>query len=212
MIQELEQGSVEWRLARAGFVTASRITDVCRKPRKGQGESVSRKAYMAQVISERLTGKPIEQQFESWDTRRGTNLEPMARAEYEILTGAAVRSVGFVEHPSIPFAGASPDGLVGNEGMAQVKCPRTHVHLDYILAGIVPAEYRPQMYFEMACTGRQWSDFVSYESNLPNHLQLFVVRLQRDEAEIQHIEEEVQRFLSDVEDIMRKLPPKEAAE
>lgn len=208
MIQEMEQRSVEWRLARAGFVTASRIADVCRKPRKGQAESTSRKAYMAQIVSERLTGKPIEQQFESWDTRRGTNLEPMARAEYEIRTGSAVRSVGFVEHPSIFFAGASPDGLVGDEGMAQIKCPRTHVHLDYILAGIVPAEYRPQMYFEMACTGRQWSDFVSYESNLPDHLQLFVVRLQRDEAELQNIEEEVRRFLSDVEEIMSKLPPK----
>lgn len=204
-----QQGTAEWRQSRCGFVTASRICDVMRKPRRGQTESTSRKAYMAQLVAERLTGKPQAQEFESWDTRRGNELEPIARAEYEIKRGVMVATVGSVPHPSIALASASPDGLVGEDGMVQIKAPRTHVHLDYLMAGTVPAEYRPQMYFELACTGRKWSDFVSYDQTLPDHLQLFVVRLNRDEAEIALIETEVLRFLAEIDEIISKLPRKE---
>jgi hypothetical protein len=203
---EVEQNTDAWRRARCGYITASRIADVLRKPRRGQQESVTRKAYLAQVIAERLTGKPNEQEFESFDTKRGERLEPMARVEYEMRTGTVVDQVGFVEHPQIRLAGCSPDGMVGPEGLCQIKCPRTHVHLDYLMAGIVPVEYRGQMLFELACTGRKWNDFCSYEPRLPDHLALFVVRLSRNDAEIAEIEQEVIRFQAEVEEIMAKLP------
>jgi YqaJ-like recombinase protein len=203
---DVEQRTDEWRQARCGYVTASRIVDVLRKPRRGQQESVTRKAYLAQVISERLTGKPNEQEFESFDTRRGERLEPLARVEYEMRVEAVVEQVGFIEHPRIKLAGCSPDGMIGSEGLCQIKCPRTHVHLDYLMAGIVPVEYKPQMLFELACTGRKWNDFCSYEPRLPDHLSLFIVRLHRNDAEIADIEQEVVRFLSEVDDILAKLP------
>lgn len=206
--QDVEQGTAEWRQCRTGFVTASRIADVLRKPKRGQIESTTRKAYIAQIVSERLTGKPIEDTFESWDLKRGKTLEPRARAEYELRCKELVQTVGFVEHPSLKWAGASPDALVGADGLAQIKCPRLHVHLDYLKAGIVPSEYKPQMLFELACTGRKWSDFVSYAEDLPDHLQLFVVRLQRNEGEIAMIEEEVNRFLFDVDEYIKGLPRK----
>jgi len=188
-----EQGTQEWRDERSGKITASRIDDVLTKPRKGQKDSAVRSNYRAQLICEILTGKAIEEQFQSWDMKRGVELEPIARAEYELRMAVVVDTVGFVAHPSISRAGASPDGLVGTSGLVQFKCVKTAKHLDWLMAQIVPTEHRGQMYFEMACTGRQWSDFVSYEPNLPEEFQLFVARLRRDDVEIAEIEGEVRK-------------------
>lgn len=203
---DLEQGTQQWRDARAGCVTASRICDVLRKPRRGQKESTTRKAYLAQIALERMTGKPQEREFETWDLRRGKDLEPFARVEYEMKQEGTITTVGFVEHPKIKFAGCSPDGLVGKDGLCQIKAPRAHVHMDYILSGIVPIDYRQQMLFEMACTGRRFNDFVSYNQDMPYHLQLFVIRVHRDQAEIAEIEQEVMGFLAEVESLIAKMP------
>lgn len=204
--RDLEQGTLAWKDARAGNVTASRISDVMTKPRKGNKESSVRANYRAQLICERLTDKSQENEYQSYDMRRGTELEPFARAEYELRHGVMVNKVGFVKHPTIKMAGCSPDGEIGIDGLLQIKCPKNAIHLDYLLTGIVPVEYRSQMWFEMACTGRQWSDFVSYNSNLPDHLQLFVVRLKRDDGEIAIIEEEVLKFNAEIEEIIVNLP------
>lgn len=206
MTEHLEQGTAEWKDARCGKVTASRISDVLTKPRKGQKESAVRANYRAHLICELLTGRPVQDEFQTWDMKRGTELEPTARVEYELKRGVMVQTVGFVQHPRIASAGCSPDGLIGADGLAQFKCPKTATHLGWLMAGIVPVEHRPQMQFEMSCTGRQWSDFVSYEPNLPDHLQLFIVRLKRDEAAIAEIENEVVRFLAEISDIIGKLP------
>jgi len=199
------QGTTEWKDARAGNITASRTGDVLTKPRKGQRESVVRANYRAQLICERLTGKAQEGEFQSWDMKRGLELEPYARAEYEIKTGTVIELAGFVPHPSIPHAGASPDGLIGTDGLVQFKCVKTAKHLDWLMEKIVPVEHRGQMYFEMACTGRKWSDFVSYEPNLPGNLQLFIARLPRDEVAIQEIEIEVQKLNAEIDEIIAKL-------
>lgn len=200
-----DQGTQAWRDERSGKITASRIDGVLTKPRKGQKESAVRSNYRAQLVCEILTGKAVEDQFQSWDMKRGLELEPRARAEYEIKTGTVLETVGFVPHPTIPRAGASPDGLVGTEGLVQFKCVKTAKHLDWLMEKIVPVEHRGQMYFEMACTGRQWSDFVSFEPNLPEHLQLFVIRLKSDDVKILEIENEVRKFNSEIDDIINRL-------
>jgi hypothetical protein len=204
-----EQGTQAWKDERAGKVTASRIADVLTKPRKGQKESAVRANYRAQLICEILSGKPQQDEFQSWDMKRGIELEPTARAEYELRFNHIVRTVGFVPHPTIARAGCSPDGLVESDGLVQFKCPKTATHLAWLMVGSVPPEHRPQMYFELACTGRQWADFASFEPNLPEHLQMFRARLERDEAEIAHIETEVLRFLAEVDEIISRLPQNE---
>ena len=205
---DCEQGTPQWRDMRSGKITASRISDVLTQPRKGQKESVVRSNYRAQLVCEILTGKAVQDEFQSYDMKRGIELEPYARAEYEIRRKTVVEKVGFVSHPSIARAGASPDGLIGTDGLCQFKCVKTAKHLDWIMAGMVPTEHRGQMYFEMACTGRQWSDFVSYEPNLPDQHQLFIVRLKRDDAEIAEIENEVRKFNAEIDEIINKLSVK----
>lgn len=210
MVLNFEQGSQEWLQARAGRVTASRIADVMAKVKSG--EAASRRDYRAQIIAELLTGQPQEDGFTSKEMTWGTEQEPYARASYEVKTGAMVDQVGLVLHPSIDRGAASPDGLVGwdgenaPEGLVEIKCPKTSTHLEYLMAGIAPSKYHPQMLWQMACTGAQWCDFVSFDPRLPEHLQLFVVRFPRDEKRIKEIEAEVQAFLGEVDAILAKLP------
>lgn len=203
-----EQGSQAWYDARAGHITASRIKDVLTKPRKGQKESSVRKAYMAQLIAERLTGKSLEEERGNfYDIKRGKDLESVARIEYEGRCGVMVDTAGFVKHPTLLMAGCSPDALVGKTGLAQLKAPRRHVHLDWIMAGVVPSEHKDQMLFELSChPERQWNDFVSYVDDFPAHLQLFVVRLPRDPAKIAEIDEAVAKFNAEIVEIIAKLP------
>jgi putative phage-type endonuclease len=197
-IIECNQGSQAWFEARSGKVTASRICDVMNFLKKG-GEGADRRNYRAQIVAELLTGAPDMNGYLSPYMEHGTEQEPFARAAYEIQTGNSVEQLGFVVHPSIARAGASPDGLVGEDGAIEIKCPKTETHIRWLLAGIVPEEHEPQMMFVMACTGRAWCDFVSYDSRLPAALQLFTVRLMRDEARITVLEEAVIGFLAEVD-------------
>jgi putative phage-type endonuclease len=210
MTENLQQGAKEWRDARLGKVTASRIADILAKPLKGRKESSARRNYRAELVSQILTGKQREE-FQSWEMKRGIELEPLARTEYEIQKGVMVDTVGFVPHPRIVRAGASPDGLVGDDGLVQFKCPKTATHIDWRIAGIVPTEHRAQMQFEMACTGRQWNDFVSYTDELPDDLCLFVIRLNRDDVAIKESELAVEELLSEVDAMIADLrkPPLE---
>lgn len=194
----MEQGSPEWFAARLGKVTASRVCDAVAKIKSGY--SASRDGYMAELICERLTGKQIEAKVND-DMRRGTELEPIARAMYEIQTGRTVREVGFVAHPTLEMAGASPDGLVDDEtpGLLEVKCPRPHIHLDYLEAGIPPLKYQPQMAWQCICTQRTWVDFASYCAEMPDDLQLFVVRYTPSVAYLKEIESEVTKFLEETD-------------
>lgn len=203
-ILELTQGSTEWLQARAGKVTASRIADVMAKIKTG--ESASRRDYKAQIVAEILTGTPQENGFKSAEMQWGNDQEPFARAAYEIATGAMVDQVGLVLHPTIERGAASPDGLVFFDGLVEIKCPKTATHLQYLVDGKVPTHYQPQMLWQMACTGRDWCDFVSFDPRLPEHLQLFVRRFSRDQKRIDEIESEVRAFLAEVDAILAALP------
>jgi hypothetical protein len=210
-IVDFPQGSAEWAAARAGKVTASRTTDVLSRSRDRKSEGATRRKYKAQIIAEILTGKPQENAFTSRAMEEGIENEPFARAAYEVKRMIAVDTVGFVLHPSIERSGASPDGLVGADGMVQFKCPEPHTHLGYLLEGIVPSDYEPQMQWEMACTGRAWSDFVSYCPAFPAPHNLLIVRLPRDEKRILEITAEVGVFLTEADQIIARLNARKAA-
>lgn len=202
-IVSVPQGSPEWLEARAGKVTASRIADVLAKVKTG--EAAGRRDYRAQLVAEILTGRPQESGFMNDAMRWGTEQEPYARAAYECQAGVLVDQVGMVLHPSIERGAASPDGLVDPDGLVEIKCPNTATHLDYLLDGTVPAKYQPQMLWQMACTGRDWCDFVSFDPRLPEDLQLFVARFHRDQSRIDAMEAEVQVFLVEVEETVSLL-------
>lgn len=199
------QGTDEWKAARAGKVTASRVADVIAKG-KGGAESASRRNLRAQIVAEILTGQSQDGEFKSAAMQWGTENEPFARAAYETKADVMVDQVGLIIHPANPRAAASPDGLIGDDGLVEIKCPNTATHLDYLLAGEVPKEYQPQMLWQMACTERKWCDFVSFDPRLPEHLQLFVKRFNRDDKRIEEMEHEVELFLSEVDSIIAKLP------
>lgn len=209
-IIDVPQGSEEWKAARAGRVTASRIADVLARARDRKSEGATRRNYKAQIVSEILTGRPLENGFTNRAMEEGTANEPFARATYEVRHGIAVDEVGFVLHPSIERAGASPDGLVGTDGLVEFKCPLPATHIAYLLAGEVPEEYQPQMLWEMACTGRAWCDFVSYCPHFPPSLQLFTARFPRDDKRITEMTAEVAVFLKEADEIVERLTRKAA--
>jgi putative phage-type endonuclease len=202
MIEMMDQGTEEWFTIRIGKVTASRVADVIAKTKTGY--SASRDNYMAQLVCERLTGQKGES-FSNAAMQHGTDTEPLARAAYEAYADVLVDEVGFVPHPTIEMAGASPDGLVGSEGLLEIKSPQTNTHIETLLSQSVPGKYNTQMQFQMACTGRQWCDFVSFDNRLPTELQLFVKRVPRDEVFIRLIEAEIVQFLAELDDKINKL-------
>lgn len=202
-VLDIEQGTDAWHAARLGRVTASRVADIVARTKSGY--STSRAGYMAELICERLTGKPAGSIFVNSDMQRGNDLEPIARALYEVTHDKSVQQVGFVLHPTLEWAGASPDGLVDEAGLLEIKAPRPHVHLDYLETGKPPTQYRPQMAWQCACTGREWVDFVSYCEPMPDDLQLFVVRYVPEPAYLEEIEAEVVKFLAETEERLAKI-------
>jgi putative phage-type endonuclease len=190
------QGTDEWFEARIGKVTASRVADIIAQTKSGY--STSRDNYMAQLVCERLTGQRGES-FTNAAMQWGTETEPLARAAYEALKDLLVDEVGFIPHPRILMAGASPDGLVGDNGLLEIKCPNTATHIDTLLSQTVPGKYNTQMQFQMACTDREWCDFVSFDNRLPSELQLFVKRVPRDNMYIRLMEDEIVKFLKELD-------------
>ena len=201
-ILDFPQGSPEWLQARAGKVTASCITDVMAKIKSG--EAAARADYRAQIVAEILTGRPQGSTYMNPEMMWGQEQEPYARAAYEMLKETMVDQCGLVVHPFIERAAASPDGLSG-DGLLEIKCPKTATHLQYMIAGTVPAKYQPQMLWQMACTQRPWVDFVSFDPRLPDDLQLFCIRFDRDESRIKEMEREVIVFLGEVDDMIAKI-------
>ncbi|MBC8157935.1 MAG: YqaJ viral recombinase family protein [Alphaproteobacteria bacterium] len=198
----MEQGTEEWFAARCGKVTASRVADVIAKTKSGWG--ASRANYMAQLIAERLTNT-VADSYTNAAMQWGSDTEPRARLVYELKTGALVEQVGFVDHPIINNTGASPDGLVGTEGMTEIKCPNTATHIDTLLNEKVPGKYITQMQWQMACAERDWCDFVSFDPRMPEHLNIWIHRIERDEEKIAELENLVAEFLEELRDKVEAL-------
>jgi putative phage-type endonuclease len=198
----MEQRTEEWFKARLGKVTASKVADVLAKTKTGV--SASRANYLSDLVVERLTGQQAE--FYQNDAMQwGTDTEPQARMAYEAHKKVLVDEEGFIDHPSITNFGCSPDGLIGTDGLIEIKCPNSKTHIDNLLSGKTPSKYIPQMQTQMAITGRQYCDFVSFDPRLPEDLQLFIVRVDRDNEYIAKLEEEVVVFLNEVEETVNKL-------
>lgn len=198
----IEQGTPEWFAARLGNVTASRVADVIAKTKSGY--SASRENYMAQLICERMTNT-VAESYSNAAMQWGTETEPLARAAYESYADVLVDQVGYIKNPWFARAGASPDGLVGKWGLIEIKCPNTATHIDTLLSETVPTKYITQMQWQMACTGRVWCDFVSFDPRLPDGLQLFVKRVERDAEYIAMLEKEVALFLEELDTKIFKL-------
>jgi putative phage-type endonuclease len=192
----VEQGSDEWLHIRLGKVTASGVADVLAKTKSGA--SASKGNYLIKLALQRVTGT-IEDGFTSDAMQWGIDNEAQARVAYEIRSGNFVDQVAFVDHPMIKWFGASPDGLVNKDGLVEIKCPNSATHWSYIKAGEPPMKYYIQMQAQMACTGRQWCDFVSFDPRMPERSKLFIKRICRSNDFISDMENDIQLFLDEVE-------------
>ena len=201
----MEQRTDEWFAARLGCVTASRTADVMAKTKSGY--SASRANYMAQLITEHLTNEKADG-FSSAAMQWGTETEPQARAAYELMTSEDVLEDGFVAHPTIKGFGASPDGLVGADGLVEIKCPNSATHIDTLLSEKVPAKYVTQMQVQMMCCQREWCDFVSFDPRLPGDMNFWMQRVWADEERQKEIETEVRLFILEMEDKLQNLRDK----
>jgi len=209
---DIQQGSAEWLSARAGSLGASMVADVMARTKSGWG--ASRANVAAMLVCERLTKLPQEG-YVSPAMQWGKDQEPVARVAYEFFRDVDVVQVGLVRHPRIKGTHASPDGLVGDDGLVEIKCPASSTHIETLLGGTVPAKYLCQVQWQMACTGRAWCDFVSFDPRLPPEMRLFVRKVERDHARIAELEDAVAGFLAEVDatvaELTRLYQQKEAA-
>lgn len=208
LISPHEQGTDGWRLDRAGKATASKANCIDAKDRSGKGEGTTRRNYRVQLVTERLTGAPVESDYVSKDMAWGTEQEPYARMAYEAVTGEDVKRVNFCYLPDLP-AGGSPDSLIGDEGLLEIKCPATATHIDYLQANRLPPEYVAQVTHNLWITGLKWVDFVSFDPRLPEYLQLFKVRVLRAELNIAGHEAATLKFLEEVDALEKTLRARE---
>lgn len=192
-----EQGSVGWLKARLGCLTASRMGDAMAFTKKGV-ESEARRQLKYNILAERLTDRAVDN-IVTRAMEHGTENEPFARERYEEVTGVLVQQCGLAHHDTIEYFGASPDGLVGADGLIEIKCPSSTKFIKWKLDGIVPEEHRPQMLAQMAVTQRSWCDFVAYDPRFPEALQLWVIRYKPTASEIQEVEYLASSFLDEVE-------------
>lgn len=203
-MDEIEQGSELWHKMRLGKATGSKISTVCAKG-KGGAPSVTREAYKAQLVCERLTGER-EETFKSASMERGNIVEEDAANKYAFEYDVELVKVAFVDHPTIAMSGASPDRLVGNDGLVEIKCPDSKNHIISLLdLYTIPKNYMYQMQWQMECTNRRWCDFVSFDPRLGEGLDMKVTRIERDESTILDIKMEVAAFLNEVENLQSKL-------
>lgn len=196
------QSDPAWATARLGHVTASRIADMMAKTKTGWG--ASRANYAAELVAERLTGTPSAT-YSNAAMQWGVETEPQARAAYEFRNDVTCGPSGFVKHFCIEWAGASPDGFVGDHGLVEFKCPNTATHIDTLLSQTIPEKYRLQMQWQMACADKAWCDFVSFDPRLPEEMRLFAKRCERDNECVADLEREAQAFLGEIDETIKRL-------
>lgn len=198
----IEQGTPEWRALRCGKATASRIADIVRSTKSGP--SKSRDRYLGELVAERLTGFQGDG-FKTADMEWGSATEEQAREAYSFYYGGDLSAVDFVDHPTIKMSGASPDRLVGTDGLLEIKCPASHTHIATLLGEPIDPDYITQMQWQMSCTGRAWCDWASFDPRMPEDMRLFVKRIPRDPARIIALEAAVSRFLQEVAETVERL-------
>lgn len=198
----MEQRTDEWFAARCGKVTASALYKVMARTKSGWG--ADRTNYHAQLVTERLTGRPADS-FSNSAMQWGTDTEPPARAAYAFHVDEAPIEVGFMDHPRIEWSGASPDGLVGLNGMIEIKCPNTATHIATLDGAEIDRKYLYQMQWQMACAQRDWCDFVSFDPRLPTSMQLHIRRVERDDTLLAELETNVTEFLAEVAETVARL-------
>ena len=191
-VTDVQQGSEEWKTLRLGKITASRVSQVMGK---------SRQNFLAIIAAERISKQA--ESFTNAAIQWGIDTEPFAREAYEARNGVKVVQVGFCLHPTIKDAGASPDGLVGDDGLIEIKCPNTSTHVGTLIDQKAPTKYIPQIQFQMACTGRQWCDFVSFDPRIEQSF--FQIRVERDSEYIEKMEKEVSEFLEEVDRLVNQI-------
>ena len=198
----IEQGTPEWHALRCGKATASRIADIVRRTKGGQ--SKSRDRYLGELVAERLTGMQADG-FKTADMEWGSATEEQARAAYEFYCGGELMAVDFVDHPTVKMSGASPDRMVGTDGLLEIKCPASHTHIATLLGEPIDPDYITQMQWQMACTGRAWCDWASFDPRMPEDMQLVVRRIPRDAARVIALEAAVTKFLDEVSETVSRL-------
>lgn len=199
------QGTPEWRASRCGRATGSKASAILAKVKSG--EAATRADYRVQLALERLLGEPCDDDFTSRDIQNGIEREPFARMAYETRTGLFVQEAGFAYWEKL-MVGCSVDGFTEQgkkEGFVEIKCPKSKTHLEYLTANRLPPVYRPQVLHNFLVTGKEFCDFISFDPKMPEKLQLFVFRVERDEAEIQEYEAELRQFLMEVDATHKQL-------
>lgn len=193
-----EQQSPQWLKERCGLLTASRMADAM-EFLKGGKESQARKKYKIELVAERMTDTMVSR-FVTDAMQWGIEQEESARARYEEATGNLVQKCGFAIHGDIPCFGASPDGLVGTDGLVEIKCPTTSTYVEWVSGGVVPAQHVPQMLAQLAVTGRKWVDFFAYDPRIKvREAQVFLRRFEPTEKDIADVEGFAKNFLAEVE-------------
>lgn len=200
---DCEHGSEEWHAARCGRATASRISDIMRKRKDGKPSDM-RATYAGELVAERLSGR-VEPSFTSSAMQHGLDTEDRARAHYGFITDSTPQRVGLVIHPTIEMAAASPDRLVGDDGLLEIKCPHSRTHISTLLGARIEPDYLKQIHWQLACTGRSWCDYVSFDDRLPPEMAIHIQRVHRDDTIIAEMETEVRAFLAEVDETVRKL-------
>lgn len=201
IIRDIQQGSDEWLELRLGKITASKLADVISKGR-GTAPSKTRASYMLQLAAEKLTGKP-EDSFTNKYMEWGNECEPQARSMYEFDSGNDVEEVAFVEFDE--WFGVSPDGLVGDNGLLEIKCPKTTTQIERYLAGVFPTAYKAQVQGQLLATGREWCDFVSFDPRITGEASYFCIRVERDEEYINTLSAAITTFKDELLEMMEKL-------
>ncbi|SEJ54779.1 lambda exonuclease family protein [Frateuria terrea] len=205
----MDQNTTEWLQARAGKITASRMCDVMAFGKRDGKPLKSRQDYIGDIVAELLTGEPKEQ-VKARPLDWGHDVEAAARVAYEAETGEVVQQVGFLTHSLLPYIGCSPDGLIGGDGQMQIKCPNNPaVHIATLRDGM-PEEHIAQVQGEMFVTGRAWSDFVSFDPRMPEHLRLYRQRIKRDEAYIEQLAAACESLWAEVQTYITYLNEKAA--
>lgn len=200
---ELIQGSEEWKQFRCGKITSSRFRDVMSKG-KGSEPSRTRLSYLYEIAAEIITGK-VADNYISPAMEHGTLCEPLARIEYEEREALPVQQVGIIEHPKYNNITSSPDGFIGENGLLEIKCPKTSTQIQYVLDGVFPSEYQAQVQGQLWICEREWCDFVSFDPRIEGPSQYFKIRVNRDEEYIEKLKNGVDLFITDLNKILERL-------